>query len=94
MTTNSSESAAEVWHRVADNYTAGKVAARLLQLAEEIDDLRQNHAEDELEVLMARHAHCAYSPRPLSTYHVWQGQIADRLRLCADGIESEGPSGQ
>ena len=85
---------AEDWHGVVDNYTAGKDAARLLQLAEDIDDLRQNHAANELEVLMLRHAHCAYSPRPLSTYHEWLGQITDRLRLCAEGIESEGPSGQ
>ncbi|BBZ02501.1 hypothetical protein MCHIJ_19380 [Mycolicibacterium chitae] len=77
---------AENWQSVIDNYAVGKGPSRLHALAQDIDDLRQMHGEDELKVLMPRRAHAAYNPRPI-TYKEWLGLVADRLRGHAAAIE-------
>lgn len=85
---------AEEWQGVVDDYSAGKDAARLSALAREIDDLRKSHDEETLAELMLRHAHSAYNPRPLATYHEWLGQITNRLRQHAAGMTVREPPGE
>jgi hypothetical protein len=81
---------AEEWEGVVDSYVNGNDPARLTALADEIDDLRNGKDEDALAYLMPRQALSAYNPRPLTTYHEWLGQIANRLRKHAAAIEKDG----
>lgn len=81
---------AEEWEGVVDSYATGKDPARLLALAQEVDDLRDTHDEEALQLLMPGQAHCGYNPRPQTTYHEWLGQIANRLRKHAAAIEKDG----
>lgn len=81
---------AEEWEGVVDSFANRKDPARLTALAFEIDDLSEANEEDTLVYLMPRQAHCAYNPQPLTTYHEWLSQIANRLRQHAASNERSG----
>jgi hypothetical protein len=82
---------AENWQGAVDEYSAEESSIHLLNVAQEIDDLRNGHDEEALGVLIRGQAHCAHNPRPL-TYHEWLGQITDRLRQHAAAIDEDGPA--
>ena len=78
---------ADDWQGIVDDYvTADPTAGPLLELASEIDDLRESRAEPDLEHYLVRTVGVYYGPQPLS-YTEWLGQIANRLRMQANAIE-------
>ncbi|AMO59075.1 contact-dependent growth inhibition system immunity protein [Mycolicibacterium smegmatis] len=83
---------ADDWEGIVDNYVnEDPVAEPLRTLAQEIDDLREARAEADLKQFLVRKVGVDYGPDPL-TYKEWLGQIADRLRDRAAGIDSNGAS--
>lgn len=83
---------ADDWQGVVDMYVDDVPnAAHLTTLADEIDHLRQSRPEPELSHFLLDTAGCYYWPDPLSHRH-WLGQVAQRLRRHADGIERNAAS--
>ncbi|MCV7170802.1 hypothetical protein H7I41_12845 [Mycobacterium manitobense] len=79
---------ADDWRGIVDSYVDDlPVVGPLRKLADEIDDLRETHAESDLKQFLLRTPGVCYDPDPL-TYTEWLGQIADRLRRHAAGIDS------
>ncbi len=76
---------AENWQEIVDEYVDDDPTAEPLQaLAREIEALRETLSESDLERLL-RKIHLNYIPQH-QTYTEWLGQVAERLRLHADGI--------
>lgn len=79
---------ADDWQGIVDNYVDDlPVVEHLRNLANEIDDLRETRAETDLEHFLLRTVGVCYVADP-QTYTEWLGQIADRLRSHAAGIDS------
>ena len=79
---------ADDWPGLVDNYVEDAPAARLLlRLASEIDTLRQSRDEPHLERFLVHTVGVYYAPEPPLTYTEWLGQVADRLRERAAGID-------
>lgn len=78
---------ADDWQGIVDKLVnQDPTAGPLLELANEIDDLRETRAEPELKHFLVRTVGVDYGPQPLS-YKEWLGQIANRLREQATAIE-------
>lgn len=78
---------ADDWQGIVDKYVnQDPTAGPLLELANEIDDMREARSERELKHFLVRTVGVDYGPKPLS-YKEWLGQIANRLREHATAIE-------
>ncbi|MGE2835414.1 contact-dependent growth inhibition system immunity protein [Mycobacterium sp. SMC-4] len=83
---------ADDWDGIVDGYAADHPAAEHLRLlARELDNLRQARPESELEHFLVYTVGMYYWPKPL-TYNQWLGQVAERLRQCAAGIDNSDAS--
>ncbi|NOR99679.1 contact-dependent growth inhibition system immunity protein [Mycobacteroides abscessus] len=79
---------ADDWQGIVDSYIdADPIVEPLRKLAQEIDDLREARPEPDLERFLVRTVGVYYGPEPL-TYKEWLGEIANRLRQRAAGIEN------
>ncbi|MEZ0339173.1 contact-dependent growth inhibition system immunity protein [Mycobacterium sp. pV006] len=84
---------ADSWEGLVDIYVDDHpVVDQLRTLADELDEVRDSRPEQPLQHFFIRTVGVDYNPEPVP-YKEWLGQISDRLRRHADGIEKSRASG-
>lgn len=81
------DSEADDWDGIVDLYAQDLPnSEQLTSLANEIDQLRNADSDNDLEQFLVDNVGMFYAPEPL-TYTTWLGEVAERLRQRAVGLE-------